>query len=128
MLSERLLAIYLTFAQTRNDVQNSLKSEYLDGDDLRDLYAWALAGYTHNIISLPAPREDRAKELAEILPLKLDVEPADEPLEEVKDILNILTSLHRQAARERLETEMREAEKVGDIARIEELTKAFKEL
>jgi len=128
MLSERLLALYLTAPQTRNDVQNRLKSEYLDGDDLRDLYAWALAGYTHNIISLPAPREDRAKELAEILPLKLDVEPADEPVEEVKDILNILASLHRQAARERLETEMRAAEKLGDVARIEELTKAFKEL
>jgi DNA primase len=128
MLSERLLAIYLTDPKVRPEVQNRLKAEYLDGEDLGDLYAWVLAGYTKNIISLPAPREDRAKELAEILPLKLDVEPADEPFEEVKDILNNLASLHRQAARERLETEMREAEKIGDVARIEELTKAFKEL
>ena len=87
-----------------------------------------LAGYTQNIISLPAPREDRAKELAEILPLKLDVEPAAEPLEEAKNILNILASLRRQAERERLETEMRAAEHLGDVARIEELTKMFKEL
>jgi hypothetical protein len=112
----------------RPEVQNGLKVEYLDGDDLKDLYAWAMAGYTQNIISLPAPREDRAKELAEILPLKLDVEPADETLEEAKNILNILASLRRQAVRERLETEMRAAEKLGDVERIEELTKAFKEL
>jgi len=128
MLSERLLAIYLTDPKVRSEVQNGLKVEYLDGDDLKDLYAWAMAGYTQNIISLPAPREDRAKELAEILPLKLDVEPAVESLEEAKNILNILASLRRQAERERLETEMRAAEKVGDIKRIEELTKAFKEL
>jgi len=128
MLSERLLAIYLVEPKVRPEVQNSLKIEYLDGEDLRDLYGWSMAGYTHNIISLPAPREERAKELAEILPLKLDVEPAAEPLEEAKNILNILSSLHRQAERERLETEMREAEKIGDVARIEELTKAFKEL
>jgi len=128
MLSERLLAIYLTDPKVRPEVQNNLKTEYLEGDDLKDLYGWALAGYTQNIISLPAPREDRAKELAEILPLKLDVEQADEPLEEAKNILNILASLRRQAVRERLETEMRVAEKLGDVARIEELTKAFKEL
>jgi DNA primase len=128
MLSERLLAIYLTDPKVRPEVQNGLKVEYLDGDDLKDLYAWAMAGYTQNIISLPAPREDRAKELAEILPLKLDVEPADETLEEAKNILNILASLRRQAVRERLETEMRAAEKLGDVERIEELTKAFKEL
>jgi DNA primase len=128
MLSERLLAIYLTDPKVRPDVQNGLKSEYLDGEELKDLYGWAMAGYTGNIISLPAPREELAKELAEILPLKLDVEPADEPLNEVKDILNILASLHRQAVRERLETEMRDAETIGDVARIEELTRAFKEL
>ncbi len=128
MLSERLLALYLADPQVRNEVQNRLKAEHLDGEDLRDLYVWALAGYTHNIISLPAPREDRAKELAGILPLKLDVEPAAEPSEETKDILNNLSSLHRQAARERLEIEMRDAEKIGDIKRIEELTRAFKEL
>ncbi len=128
MLSERLLAIYLTDPKVRPEVQNGLKSEYLEGEELKDLYGWALAGYTQNIISLPAPREERAIELAEILPLKLDVEPAAEPLNEVKDILNILASLHRQAVRERLETEMRDAETIGDVARIEELTRAFKEL
>jgi DNA primase len=128
MLSERLLAIYLTSPAVRPEVQNRLKTEYLEGGDLRDLYGWAMAGYTQNIISLPAPREDRAKELAEILPLKLDVEPADEPFEEAKNILNILASLHRQAERERLETEMREAEKIGDVARINEIAKLFKEL
>jgi DNA primase len=128
LLSERLLAIYLSNPNVRREVQNRLKAEYLEGDDLRDLYAWALARYTQNINPLPAPREDRAKELAEILPLKLDVEPAAEPLEEAINILNILTSLHRQAERERLETEMRDAEKLGDVVRIEELTKMFKEL
>ncbi len=128
MLSERLLAIYLTCPAVRSEVQNRLKTEHLEGADLRDLYGWAMAGYTQNIISLPAPREDRAKELAEILPLKLDVEPADEPFEEAKNILNILASLHRQAERERLETEMREAEKIGDVARINEIAKLFKEL
>jgi hypothetical protein len=62
------------------------------------------------------------------LPLKLDVEPVAEPLEETKDILNILASLHRKAERERLEAEMREAEKIGDLARINEISKLFKEL
>jgi len=42
--------------------------------------------------------------------------------------LNNLASLHRQAARERLEEEMRAAEKTGDVARIEEISRMFKEL
>ncbi len=128
MLSERLLAIYLVHPATRRVIEDGLKPEYLEGGDLGDLYVWSLSAYNHNNDKPPAPREDRAKELAEILPLKLDVEPVAEPLEEAKNILNNLMSLHRQAERERLETEMREAEKIGDLARINEIAKLFKEL
>ncbi len=128
LLSERLLALYLVHANTRAAIHDGLKIEYLDGQDLKDLYAWSLSGYDQNNELPPAPREDRAPELAEILPLTLDVEPVTEPIAEAKEILNNLASLRRQAERERLEAEMRAAEKIGDLARINEITNFFKEL
>jgi DNA primase len=128
LLSERLLAFYLTRKEIRAAIEARLKPEYLDGQDLRDLYAWALSSYNQNDEISPAPRENRANELAEILPLRLDVEPTANVQEETEVILNNLASLHRQAASERLEAEMRAAEKIGDVARIEEISKLFKEL
>lgn len=128
MLSERLLAIYLVHKATRKEIESNLKPEYLGDADLKDLYAWALLEYNRADNTSPAPRENRAPELAQILPLKLDVEPTANVQEETAVMLNNLASLHRQAERERLEAEMREAEKLGDIARIEEISKNFKEL
>jgi DNA primase len=128
LLAERLLALYLRHQDVRKTVEERLKPEYLGEDDLRDLYAWALSSYNHDDKSSPAPRENRAPELAEILPLLLDVEPAAKPQEEIETILNNLASLHRQAVRERLGAEMRDAEKIGDVARIEEISRLFKEL
>ncbi len=128
LLSERLLALYLTHKEIRKTVEDLLKPEYLADSDLKGLYAWALSAYNQAHNSLPAPREERARELADILPLKLGVEPAADPQEETVAILNNLASLHRQSERERLEAEMREAEKAGDFLRIEKISKAFKEL
>jgi DNA primase len=127
MLSERLMALYLVFPSVRPEIHDGLKTEYLEGDDLRGLYAALVSEYTQNNDPSPAPREERAKALAEILPLKLDVEPAENPKEESGEILNNLASLSRQAERERLEAEMRDAEKIGDLERISELMKLFKE-
>lgn len=128
MLGNRLLALYLRFGEVRPAIENRLKPEYLDDASLRDLYAWALLAYNDRNNPPPAPREDRVKALADILSLSLDVEPADEPLVETETILNNLASLHRQSARERLEAQMREAEKNGDFARIADIAKLFKEL
>jgi DNA primase len=128
MLAERILAIYLVHKEVRKAIEELLKPEYLGDSDLKDLYAWALSAYNRADNDSPAPRETRASELAKILPLKLDVEPAANVQEETLAILNNLASLRRQAERERLEAEMREAEKVGDIARIEQISKMFKEL
>jgi len=128
LLAERVLAIYLAHQSLRRAIEDRLKPEYLDDQDLKDLYAWALSSYNRSDEFSPAPRENRAPELAEILPLRLDVEPAANPQEETETILNNLASLHRQAARERLEEEMRAAEKTGDVARIEEISRMFKEL
>ena len=44
MLSERLLALYLVHPSVRQTVQDGLKTEYLDGQDLRDLYVSLLKG------------------------------------------------------------------------------------
>ena len=122
------MSIYLVYKATRPTIQTRLKPEYLGDQDLKDLYVWALSAYNQTNNPSPAPRENRAKELAEILPLKLDVEPVENPEEETNVILNNLASLHRQAERERLEAEMRAAEKIGDVARITEISKLFKEL
>lgn len=128
MLSERLLAIYLAFPEVRKAVEEGLKPEHIEGEDLRDLYAMKLSVYNQGIQSLPASRGERAEELAQLLPLRLDVEPVADPGNEAKEMLNNLASLRRKSERERLEAEMRDAEKIGDIARIEEISRLFKEL
>jgi len=127
MLSERLMALYLAKSEVRSAIQDGLKPEYLEGPDLRDLYAATLSGYTAGNSS-PAQLDERTAELSAILPLMLDAMPSASPAQEVKDILAGLNDLHRKAGRERIETDMRDAERRGDSARIDELAKLFSEL
>ncbi len=127
-LSERILAIYLVHESIRPIVHDLLKHEYLEGSDLRDLYAERLSSYNQINNSNPAPRDEQAPGLLAVLPLLLDNSPVEDPAEETKKIIYDLSSLYRQNERKRLETEMRDAEAIGDFARISELMKLFKEL
>jgi DNA primase len=128
MLSERIMAIYLVFENIRPIIHDLLKHEYLEGEDLRGLYAERLLSYNQINNSNPATRDEQAPGLLAVLPLLLDNSPVEDPAEETKKIIHDLSELYRQNERKRLETEMRDAEAVGDFARISELMKLFKEL
>jgi DNA primase len=128
MLSERIMAIYLVFENIRPIIHDLLKYEYLEGEDLRGLYADRLSSYNQINNSNPATRDEQAPGLLAVLPLLLDNSPVEDPAEETKKIIYDLSELYRQNERKRLESEMRDAEAVGDFARISELMKLFKEL
>ncbi len=128
LLSERLMALYIGAPQTRELVHAGLKPEYLDGEDLQDLYRWGVSQYTTTHTTSDVGQSERTAELSAILPLMLDAVPSAKPAEETKEILSGLVELHRKAGRERIESDMREAERRGDNARIAELAKLFGEL
>jgi len=128
MLSERLLALFLTLPAVRPVVQDTLRSEWLEGDDLRDLYALAVSAYARGVTPSGIPQTERTAELSAVLPLMLDAMPADAPEQETIELLTGLRGLRRRAEREALESDMREAERAGDAARVAELTRLFAEL
>jgi len=128
LLSERLMAIYLVHENARKSIQDLLKPEYLAGDDLRGLYGSELLAYNQINTSNPVSRDERSSGLYSILPLLLDKTPAENPADESKNIIYDLAAIFRNNERKRLESEMRDAEAVGDFERISELMKKFKEI